>query len=494
MDVPSSAGPRAREAPELTTMRGLFLLRPDAPSSHVAALPRQEALPVGAGSSHRLKSPKGLEIARRSCRADVVYSAPMPVSILRLLSLAAVLGVALPAAHAKPSVAVLGLEVVEEGGIDAKTTGAARNLTRELRAEAARGEGRFTLAADAAKDLLELKLLSDCSDEGRRCMAEIGKELKADFLIYGKIERAKNGYQVALKLLDTATAQMIKTTSDIVPFDDAAGPQAATWAASFYGRLTGVPDTGTLVVSGDVVGTVYVDGERKAPLIGGIARISGIAPGPHRVTIEEEGGARRDAEIEIAAGQEAQLTVELDRGPARDDEDEAGERPGGGWRTAFWVATGAATASAMAWTVEAHRYAGLWITDGPAKRKQLRAVDRLNALLPADDRLAPSDDACGIARDRYVGSSDRDIAERAGEVDSTCGNGEFHANMTLAFGIATGVSAAAAAYFYYKGYVRPGAAGASERRAGRRARRDPIVRVVPAVSPTTVGAGLAIEF
>jgi hypothetical protein len=219
---------------------------------------------------------------------------PMLASLLRLISLAGVLVVALPAdALARPTVAVLGLEVVEEGGVDARTTAAAKSLTRALRAEAGRDDGTLALAPDSAKDLLELKLLSDCSDEGRRCMADIGKELKADFLLYGKVEKTRNGYQVSLKLLDTGTAQMTKTTSDIVPFADATTDAMSTWARSFYGRLSGAPETGSLVVTGDISGTVFVDGEQRAHIVAGVARIPGLAAGPHRVTIEDESGSRR---------------------------------------------------------------------------------------------------------------------------------------------------------------------------------------------------------
>ncbi len=90
-------------------------------------------------------------------------------------------------AQAKPTIAVLGLEVIDNGNVDKETTRAAQRLAQELRVQAKRPNGKFAFAPNSEKDLLELKLLSGCSDEGRSCMAEIGVELGADRLLYGKL-------------------------------------------------------------------------------------------------------------------------------------------------------------------------------------------------------------------------------------------------------------------------------------------------------------------
>jgi TolB-like protein len=404
--------------------------------------------------------------------------------------------VALPAAaHAKPKVAVLGLEVVDQGGVDPKTTAAARALTKELRDEASKDSGKFELAPDSSKDLLELKLLSDCSDEGRRCMADIGKELKAEFLLYGKIEKQKNGYLVTLKLLDTATAQMAKTTSDVVPFAESTGRGAATWGRSFYARLTGAPEEGALVVRANVEsGSVYVDGELATNLADGTAKITGLTEGVHRVTVEAGGYVRYDAEVAIVAGRQEELVVTLRA--ERDGGTPGTSRPGAGWRTAFWVAAGATAVGATAWTVEAYRYSGLWVTTGPLKQDHLDAVGELNVLLPAGEQLDPATDACKGA-EPYRSNGDAPIRDAAGRVVDACDRGQFHANVTMALGVATGVTAAAAAFFYYKGYVQPRASTSRERQAAKRPTRrarPSAVRFSPTISPTTVGAGLAIEF
>jgi hypothetical protein len=331
-------------------------------------------------------------------------------------------------------------------------------------------------------------------------MADIGKELGADVLLFGKIERRKNGFQVSLKLLDTATAEMIKTTTDIVPFADAGGDGATTAARAFYARLIGAPPDGVLVVRADApTGQIFLDGEKRAELVDGQARITGIPEGLHRITIEAPGRARYDAQVSVVIGREEPLEIALARAttPGGLEEEEEAGRPGGGWRAAFWIATGATAIGATAWTIEAYRYSGLFgLTDSPIKQDHLDAVQDLNVLLARDgqDQLLPDSDACDQA-EPLERDDDAGIAAAAREVTSVCGRGRFHANMTTVLGIATGVTAVAAVFFYYKGYVAPGAPRTKER-TSRRPRRapEPIVRLTPAVSPTTVGAGLAIEF
>src|SRR5262245_56426364 len=138
--------------------------------------------------------------------------------------------------HARPKLAVLGLEVTGDSAMDPKSTEAAKALTRELRREANRPNGSFELAPNSNKDLLEMKLLSDCSDEGRRCMSEIGKQLKAERLLYGKLERKKGGYSVSLRLLDTEKGELVNQTSDVIPLSDITVVGLQRRARSLYGR------------------------------------------------------------------------------------------------------------------------------------------------------------------------------------------------------------------------------------------------------------------
>src|SRR5450432_1560814 len=91
-----------------------------------------------------------------------------------------------PDAHAaNKKLAVLGIEAVDDGaGSQKKTTELAKTLTESLRSKVTTSTG-YDLAPNSAKELAELKLLSDCLDEGAECMAAIGKDLNADVLLYG---------------------------------------------------------------------------------------------------------------------------------------------------------------------------------------------------------------------------------------------------------------------------------------------------------------------
>src|SRR5207302_6127239 len=121
------------------------------------------------------------------------------------LSLALLAGAA-RAAHAKPTIAILGLEVVDNGGgVDEKSTKVAKDLTEALRARAKVGTGPYTLAPGSDKDLLEMKLLSGCDNEATPCMASMGTELAADKLLYGKVEKEQTGFQITLRLLDVSS-------------------------------------------------------------------------------------------------------------------------------------------------------------------------------------------------------------------------------------------------------------------------------------------------
>ena len=74
-----------------------------------------------------------------------------------------------------------------------------------------------TLAPGSDKDLLELKMLSGCDQETKECMAGIGSDLATDRLLYGKVEKRDNGYQVSLKLLDVANKTFERSISDLGP-------------------------------------------------------------------------------------------------------------------------------------------------------------------------------------------------------------------------------------------------------------------------------------
>ena len=400
---------------------------------------------------------------------------------LSLVILFAILAVAGPAA-AKPTIAILGLEVIDDGsGIDAKATQFAEAMTEALRQRARAGSGPFSLAPGANdKNLIEMKLLSGCDNEATACMAAIGDELAANRLLYGKIEKRPNGYQVSLKLLNVETKTSERSTSEVVPYNEAAGTALSGWGKKLYAKITGASNQGTLVVKANVDrGTVYLDGEAKGTLIGGTLRLTELAAGDYKLMVEAECYLRSESKVSVEGGKDTSEKVTLERNMLGDCKPAGGAvgtggtggdtgpggtggggddrriitgdisedgRPGGGARALFWTSTAVAVLGAGAW---AYGYS----------------------------EIKSNEDGCPVG-------STKDSE------DPECKAG-FRGRTITQVGIpVTVVAGAAAAYFFYSGYVkskkteRP----VTARRQGRN------VLVAPTVSATTVGGVLQLEF
>src|SRR3954471_8899945 len=107
-----------------------------------------------------------------------------------------VLGLGGRAGAGNPPIAILGLEVYDNGsGIDPDTTKAAKELTAALRDRAKAGTGPYVPVPGGDKELIDEKLLNNCDSEAAVCMAAIGTELGAEVLMYGKIEKSAQGGQ-----------------------------------------------------------------------------------------------------------------------------------------------------------------------------------------------------------------------------------------------------------------------------------------------------------
>ena len=218
-------------------------------------------------------------------------------------------------ALAKPSIAVLGLEVVEESDTpDAKAAQYAEALTDALRARARLSSGPFTLAAGSDKSLVEMKLLSGCDNEANACMAGIGTELAADRLVFGHIQKSGANYQISLKLLNVATKSVERTTSDLAPAGEASSADITALGKKLYAKITGVSNQGTLIVKANVErGEVFLDGERKASLSGGTARLEGLAAGDYKLKVETDCYLAYEGTVTVEGGKDSKQEVELEK-------------------------------------------------------------------------------------------------------------------------------------------------------------------------------------
>ena len=401
-------------------------------------------------------------------------------------------------AHAKPSVAVLGLEVIDNGSVDKKATQAAQDLAVELRSQASRSNGKFGLEPNSAKDLLELKLLSGCGDEGRACMAAIGKELKADRLLYGKLELKKTGYQVSLKLLNTNTKQMEKTTSELIPVADLHSGKKTRWARSLYNRLIGVPESGTLRIDANVdKATIYVDGNVSTTLRDGSAKVVGLEEGVHEVAVEADGYKRYEADVSIMAGETESLSLSLTKtkstgGGGTTKEGDSGDI----WKYSFYAGALVTAGTGAAWFYYG-KQAGYIGESSLIKDKNTTWEAMQTDPLAADAVMqikGPNNNNAGVINgscDTAQGIDSTGITSLK-NFQSACAAGESAADRATYAGIGTGVFALATAYLGYRAFF---AGDNKEKQFGKRTtKKKSRIVVVPQLTPETIGAGLTLDF
>src|SRR3569623_1140610 len=165
------------------------------------------------------------------------------------LALCALLPVLAPApalaAGDGPATAVLGLESTD---VPAAVVAA---ISEELRQ-------RVSAASDmrlvSGKDLGELKLVFACADEGHACMAQAGKSLDADRLIYGSVKKVGNDVAVWLRSFDVHHEKIDYYVTDALPAGqpDADGIRSAV--ARWFAKLTGhATNVGTVLVSANTL-------------------------------------------------------------------------------------------------------------------------------------------------------------------------------------------------------------------------------------------------
>lgn len=386
---------------------------------------------------------------------------------------------------AKPKVAILGLEVTGQSSTDQKAIRAADDLTKELRREAQRDSGPFELAPNSNKTLLEIKMLSECSDEGLKCMSEIGAQMGAERLIYGKLERKKAGYEVSLKLLNAENKKIEGTTSAVIPFSEVSSGLGRR-ARQIYGHLIGAPEEGGLEISSNAErGTVFVDGEIKTSLSAGSARVSGLSSGSHTVAIEADGFERYETEVDVAPGDTESLRASLVP-LAGDGGGEEEGRPGRGWRIAFWSGVIAAGVGGGGWA-----YSGLQVLSAQDDVDSAsRGYPRGNELTPPPS-MGKFADAC----ESFESAPDQNDPAVVKVLDA-CDRGKQHQKLVNFLWMPMTIGAAVFSGFaYYKGYVQPKRVTAEReaRRRRHRAKQRNFV-VAPALGPDLIGAGLGIQF
>lgn len=389
----------------------------------------------------------------------------------------------------KPTIGVLGLEVVDSSGTPTPAdTQVAHELTVELRNRAQLGSGPYTLQPGADKELIDEKLLSNCDTEDKVCMSSIGTNLNVDKLLFGKIEKQGKAYSVTLKLLDAKHKQWEKSVPNVlIPLSQASGASLKSWAKKIYGDMTGSgSSTGTIVVrvANADRGTILINHEARGNITNGSGQVSGLEEGKYSLEIESQGFKPYSQEVTVH-GDSQTIPVTLDKvdsggdngigpggtgpiGPGEGVVDHGGGSNGSStWRKVFYGSVAVGLAGG-----------GLWIG---GKHVIDAASDRLCAIGGYSDpkfgmpqcQNVPSDSAAAIQHENDRGDKGR---------------------LMTYIGGATAIAAGGLALVaLYEGFIAKHGSTTEHAMRGHRVHRDRFV-VTPIVSPDGGGATLQLSW
>jgi hypothetical protein len=230
---------------------------------------------------------------RYSTRAGVFLAAAVGLTLLAPST----------AQAADPSIAVLGLEAVEV------PENLATALTDALRQRAAATSGIKVLPA---KDLIEIKMVFGCDENAPSCMAQAGKSLNADKLLYGTLRKGKGreGISVALKLLDVQLAAVERQVNDEVPRRSLAPGAVQQMAARYFAQLVPVAAKPVLTVTSSPAGaTVEIDGQAAGTTP---VTLRDLTPGSHEVRVTMAGRRPFLRTIELRPGGNFEVAAPLE--------------------------------------------------------------------------------------------------------------------------------------------------------------------------------------
>jgi hypothetical protein len=380
------------------------------------------------------------------------------------------------------STAVLGLE-----GIDVPAT-----LTDEMSDQLRqRVSATRDLHLVSGKDLVEVKLVFGCADEAANCMAQAGKSLDAEKLIYGSVKRLGEDYAIWLKMLDVRRAKIDFWLTETLPKRnaDVAGIRAAS--ARWLAKLTGRPvDAGTIQVTSNVNGAVVsMDGVPLGATGEQPLTIADVAPGRHDLVASKAGYSAGKQQFIVGAGQTVPVNLTLSQppaapaaaladglprppapaaemvqrapGPAADAQSGSEQN---GYRTGFWVTLAGGLVSAGA----AVKF-GLDVSDVNKKLDPYRRFPCMGSQLC---------DAKGVVRPALTTTEKSKVSAL---------NDDGNRNQTLQW-ICIGVGSVlgvTGGYLFYKGYI-----DSDEEHARREARRG--LRIFPTAAASS--GGIVAEF
>lgn len=224
---------------------------------------------------------------------------------------AAALGSVPRSAHAEPPNAkatpVYVLSIFTEDADDQ-----ADALTQALRSRVRQAQGWSLLETSQSFETLAIALKCPPKpDPG--CLQRIADQLHADHYVWGSMGKKKSPGEVTaeMHLWSRGKAEADAGESYSENLKDASDESLKQIASRLFGKLTGGVAGGTLVVhAGTGGGAVMVDGENKAMLEGGVARID-VGGGPHTVLVRVPGFDAPAQQASVPVGSEQEVTFNL---------------------------------------------------------------------------------------------------------------------------------------------------------------------------------------
>jgi hypothetical protein len=418
----------------------------------------------------------------------------------RLLLAVTILALASVARAEDPALAVLGVEAVDV------PHDLAQGLTDALRQRAAATQGLRILPA---KDLVEMKMVFSCDELAPACMAQAGKSLGADKLLYGTLTKQKKGAHIAvsLRLLDVKTGNIERQVNDTAQKREL-GRDSAAAAARWFSQLILIETKPILNIMTSQAGAdVEVDGAAhgKTPVT-----IRDLSVGKHNLVISQPGRVTDRRTIELTPGGRFDLSLTLEEEkkppvvtvvtppvvtpPAKPPETGVvvlppepikplPPRPGHPGRTAKYVALGAGIGAVVAASVAIYTWR-TYVGYEDSVRNNLTTVGNQTAMtapLTLDQQQFFKNPNCNIDGRNLASGTALDKAK------ADCNSGQSYANATTALWVVAGGLAAA-------GVVAVIIGDRQAKAAERKPSIQQSLRILPAVGPNGGALQASFEF
>lgn len=241
------------------------------------------------------------------------------MSIAHLVRVGVICAIVFGGATAFADAAIAVLDIEAEG---AEAVG--KQITETLRQRVSSTPGQRLLPG---KDFIEIKLVFGCDGESPSCLAQAGRSLGADKLVFGILKRSGparlGAWALNLKVLDVKTqlfeSQLNQTFSKREFSAAAVSNISGRWFGSLFEgnarpamTVTSNPSGAAVVIDGQLVG--------RTPLI-----VREYAAGAHTVAVSIAGHQTAIRTVDLRAGSTQEVNVKLET-EAAGLEDEGGSR------------------------------------------------------------------------------------------------------------------------------------------------------------------------